>query len=418
MTSYDYVVSRGVLEHISEGLSYISKIKFNRRVMIDVPYNELPGNEHHVLVGITEKCFAEFENCEIFYEDLEGCIYSANQKPQKPNMIMIVISDPSLPKVASILNFPIPAVYDKQLEILGNKQLREHYYQTPIKLLTSIEKLIRETDVVLDIGCGIKPMNYFNPKLHIMADPCKEYINILTFQYAGDKSKLILLQNALSILKEMADNSIDSIFLLDVIEHIDKEEGFKIIAECERVAREQIIIFTPLGFMPQHIDKDGIDAWGLNGGTFQQHISGWTPADFDSAWSMHICKEFHHADANGNALPTPFGAFFAIRNFEQKSIIKPKKISDLRIPFFSAYETHKYYHENLSLRTHHQSLQAEIQQLQFNICQLRLRGNEYEKLAQNLQTAYTDLLNTRSLRLIRFIKKCLGLQRRNQEMAL
>ena len=91
MPFFDYVVSRGVLEHIPSGLDLIKSINFGKRLIIDVPYKELPGNDHHVLHGIDEHYFSSFENAEIFYEDLSGKIYSSKQKPDKPNLIILAL---------------------------------------------------------------------------------------------------------------------------------------------------------------------------------------------------------------------------------------------------------------------------------------------------------------------------------------
>lgn len=379
----DYTVSRGVLEHVPDGLTLIKDIKANRRVMIDVPYDEVPGNEHHVLTGIKESHFKHLENCEIFYEDLEGAIYTATQRPSKANMIMVVISSPGLPKVSSLFDFPIKPVKESALENMGSTIGAHYYYDSPLELLCATEKAIKETDVVLDIGCGIRPMNYFRPKIHFLVEPFKEYVDILKYRHADDKSVMILQQGALEALTMLADNSVDSIFLLDVIEHIEKEQGKKIVEQCERVAREQIVLFTPLGFMPQHIEKDGIDAWGLSGGSFQKHLSGWLPEDFSAQWNFYICKSFHHHEANGTPLEVPFGAFFAIRNFEKKSIASPHKLVDIRIPLFSAYDSQRLHCENNQLNSENNLLKIKV---------------------DNLEVAYQQLLNSRGMRLIKAVK--------------
>jgi len=111
MTEYDYVVSRGVMEHIPNGLHIISTAKWQHRLLFDVPYDEPAGNPHHLLVGIREKDFSEFAEAELFYEDLEGVINDINRKPSKPNMIMCVCSRPGFGKLAkdSQINFPVPA---------------------------------------------------------------------------------------------------------------------------------------------------------------------------------------------------------------------------------------------------------------------------------------------------------------------
>lgn len=189
------------------------------------------------------------------------------------------------------------------------------YYKTPKELSTAVQDRIVSTETVMDVGCGLSPMTYFKPKLHILVEPWHEYSDILASQNAHNKSVLIIRQWALEALKSFADNSVDSIFLIDVIEHMEKDVGFEVLKECERVARNQVIIFTPLGFMPQEIhDKD---AWGLSGGSVQEHKSGWLPEDFCGNWEFHICEKFHTHDFANKKLPKSYGAFYAILNLDE-----------------------------------------------------------------------------------------------------
>jgi hypothetical protein len=106
--------------------------------------------------------------------------------------------------------------------------------------------------------------------------------------------------------------SVDTIFLCDVIEHLSKEEGRRLLDLTIPLARKQIAIFTPLGFMEQW-HPDGKDAWGLNGGSWQEHKSGWEPSDFDSSWQFMVSECFHGSNNLGQLLPKPHGAFWALR---------------------------------------------------------------------------------------------------------
>lgn len=380
--SFDYVVSRGVLEHVPDGLNLVKSIKFKRRVMIDVPYDEAPGNEHHVLTGIKEDAFTDLKDCEFFYEDLDGRIFDAGNRPEKANMIMVVMNAPDMPKIGSMFQFPIEPVTDTNLEVLsGIKAVGScYYFEKADELLGAVASIVKETEVVVDIGCGIVPMNYFRPKLHLMVEPWKEYSDILTYRHSGDKSVIIIRTGALEALSQLADNSVDSVFLLDVIEHLEKEVGLQVIIECERVAREQIVIFTPLGFMPQHVDNNEADGWGLSGSSVQEHRSGWEPEDFGSSWSFYICEHFHGVDFKGERLSKPFGAFFAVRDFESKLSQHPKAMSDIRRLLPSEVEVQKLtaeYERKLAIANEYR--------------------NEYEKLQQ-----------TRGLRLIRWIRNKLS----------
>jgi hypothetical protein len=165
---------------------------------------------------------------------------------------------------------------------------------------------------VLDIGCGIRPQQYISPGFLICVEPHLEYVEILK-KNLNQTNSIIIPLDGRTALQSLPDKSIDSIFLIDVIEHMPKDIGFELIKECERVARNQIIVFTPLGFMPQEVHDSGIDGWNLNGGELQDHKSGWYPEDF-SGWNIVGCKHLHIMDYAGTTINPPYGGFYAIKN--------------------------------------------------------------------------------------------------------
>ncbi|MCI4318998.1 MAG: class I SAM-dependent methyltransferase [Thermoplasmata archaeon] len=67
------------------------------------------------------------------------------------------------------------------------------------------------------------------------------------------------------------DRSFDAVLALDVIEHLPKEDGYRLLREMERVARRKVIVFTPNGFLPQAGDDN----------PHQEHLSGWTVSDLE-----------------------------------------------------------------------------------------------------------------------------------------
>lgn len=111
MPEFDYVVSRGVMEHLPEGISLIHGARWRKRLLFDVPYDEpAEANHHHVLTGIRESDFSGFTDAELFYQDLDGVIHDAARKPPRPNMIVCICTHPGLPRVEDLpLVFPVPA---------------------------------------------------------------------------------------------------------------------------------------------------------------------------------------------------------------------------------------------------------------------------------------------------------------------
>lgn len=108
MQPYDYIVSRGVIEHVHDGIPAMLGARYTKRVIFDVPYNEPAGiNQHHVLSEITEKDFESFKNKELFFEESSGRIYAGVVQEPIPNMIMCVGSSSGMPSAGSTLAFPI-----------------------------------------------------------------------------------------------------------------------------------------------------------------------------------------------------------------------------------------------------------------------------------------------------------------------
>ena len=110
--------------------------------------------------------------------------------------------------------------------------------------------------------------------------------------------------------------SIDTALLVDVIEHVEREPGLASLERLKRIVRQQIALFTPIGFMPQESHADGVDPWGMGGTEWQRHRSGWSPDEFpsDDGWTVIACHDFHKVDGYGRPLDKPFGAMWAIWN--------------------------------------------------------------------------------------------------------
>jgi len=127
-----------------------------------------------------------------------------------------------------------------------------------------IEKLIKDCGVksVLDLGCGrSSPLLRFKGRVRIVGidvigrvDGYDEYVK-------GD---------VLKAREFFGEKSFDMVCALDLIEHLEKEDGYKLIETMERIARKVIVVMTPNGFVPQQ------------GGYYDRHRSGWVKEEFKS----------------------------------------------------------------------------------------------------------------------------------------
>lgn len=192
--------------------------------------------------------------------------------------------------------------------------------------LKTVQEKIIQTDTVLDIGCGIRPQTYVHAIRHVCIEPHKPYIERLRKESEDDPQYIILNCAWLPGVYLFTDKSFDTVFIIDMIEHIEKESGHQLVKQAERLARKQIVIFTPLGFMEQ-THQDGRDRWGMDGGFWQTHRSGWTPEDFGEGWDFIVCEDFHKEGQNG-PLEKPFGAFWAIKTFDGAYVKKTEAIPE------------------------------------------------------------------------------------------
>lgn len=203
---------------------------------------------------------------------------------------------------------------------------RVDFYESSTDLEAAVAQAVLKTDVVLDIGCGIRPMGWFEPKLYICIEPFFQYVELMQERFRGEPGFIILQVNAIEGLASLPNNSVDSVYMLDMIEHIPKEMGMQLLKECERVARKQVVICTPLGFMEQKYESGSKDAWGLDGAELQEHKSGWLPADFDDSWRFLVCEKYHTHDSQGLPFDKIHGAFYAIKDMVNNQKTLPKKL--------------------------------------------------------------------------------------------
>jgi ubiquinone/menaquinone biosynthesis C-methylase UbiE len=132
---------------------------------------------------------------------------------------------------------------------------------------------------LLSLCCGIGfELQFLQTQDVTAVDLAQQYLDEVHKRCPQAK---LVLSDALEYAKKQPDNSVDVISIIDGIEHMDKKTGLKLIKEMKRVAKEQVLLFTPQG-----PDKDGYlknephNAWGIEGADhFQTHKSGWTVED-------------------------------------------------------------------------------------------------------------------------------------------
>jgi len=168
-------------------------------------------------------------------------------------------------------------------------------------LFDEIKERIKPASIVLDIGSGIRPQQIISCDTHYCVEPYGPYRAELKRKYPHVSTMDCDWERCTRSFKP---RSVDTIFLLDVIEHLDKSIATDLLERTIPIARKQVVVFTPLGFVEQS-HPDGVDNWGMKGGAWQEHKSGWWPNDFEG-WDITIDYTFHGEH----------GAFFSIKDIK------------------------------------------------------------------------------------------------------
>ncbi|HMS44328.1 MAG TPA: class I SAM-dependent methyltransferase [Alphaproteobacteria bacterium] len=137
---FDYVVSRGVLEHITDGINLVARnANYTKRAMLSVPYKEPAGNIHHILLNIAEADFNMFSGeKEFFYEDWNGKTYSNASTANILNFTACIRKKELLP-VINYLSFPL-LPEKPEFSIRRSYAIRRIFVKFPKKIFKKIRK--------------------------------------------------------------------------------------------------------------------------------------------------------------------------------------------------------------------------------------------------------------------------------------
>lgn len=133
-----------------------------------------------------------------------------------------------------------------------------------------LQKELSGMESVLDIGCGSNsPLLKLKKKFYS--------VGIDAFEPSIKKSRKLKIHNeykignVLKLYKSFKKRSFDAVLALDLIEHLEKKEGWVLLRQMEKIAKKKVIVMTPHGFTKQHpIEKN----------PYQVHRSGWEIKDF------------------------------------------------------------------------------------------------------------------------------------------
>jgi hypothetical protein len=129
-----------------------------------------------------------------------------------------------------------------------------------------LEREVVGCTTLLDVGCGKdSPIKHFSSRL-------TRTVGVDVFAPALEQSRGAQIHseyhqmNVLDIGTAFGEGSFDCVLASDLVEHLDKTDGLRLLDMMERIARKKVIVFTPRGFLTQHEYEH--NPW-------QEHRSGW-----------------------------------------------------------------------------------------------------------------------------------------------
>lgn len=154
-------------------------------------------------------------------------------------------------------------------------KLSDILIHVPFSYMWTLKTIAGNPKTVLDIGCGegdimqiISEKKWKVTGIDIYADSLK------AAKQKGVYSELIkgdLIKVCEKLIKEK--KKYDLVFCSQVIEHITKKDGNRLLELADKLAKKRIYFGTPLGFMHQPHEF-------IKGNPHQHHKSGWELEEF------------------------------------------------------------------------------------------------------------------------------------------
>ncbi len=134
----------------------------------------------------------------------------------------------------------------------------------------ALRKALMGCESVLDIGCGVTPtMRQLGVPQSVGAEGYAPSFLEAKRQNTHDQ---LVQCDIRELEKQFQPRQFDACVALDVIEHLTKSDGLKLMADMEKIAKKRVIFFTPSGFLPQHHASND---------DLQEHLSGWEAAEME-----------------------------------------------------------------------------------------------------------------------------------------
>lgn len=157
-----------------------------------------------------------------------------------------------------------------------------------------VQKLREKEGSVLDVGCGTGALfASLRLKRSITVGVDIFQPDLIKATRYGAYSDLVIADVRFLPFKR---KSFENVLCSEVIEHLPKEEGHKLVTSLETIAKRFVVLTTPVGFYPQKASPDN---------PYQAHISGWASSEMKELGFEVVRVGFREAGIVFGKLPIP-----------------------------------------------------------------------------------------------------------------
>ncbi len=134
-----------------------------------------------------------------------------------------------------------------------------------------LRKTLAGSERVLEVGCGKSSnMKWIGVSHSTGIDGFEPYLEV------ARKEKLhaeVVWGDVRDLEQYFRPGQFDTVIALDVIEHLTKADGLRMMRSMEAIAGKKVVFFTPNGFLPQH---------SFENNNLQEHLSGWEAKEMEA----------------------------------------------------------------------------------------------------------------------------------------
>ncbi len=153
------------------------------------------------------------------------------------------------------------------------------------------KELNKDVKTILDVGCGqglaarfgIRPRKFFT----VGAESSLPDLRVAKKNRTHDD---FVLCDARSL--PFQRKSFDVVLCIEMLEHVDKEEGLRLLTDMEEIAVRKVILSTPVGFL--HTTPETSPYSPAHSNPYQEHRGGWQADELRALGYKVYCNDYLH----------------------------------------------------------------------------------------------------------------------------